>query len=185
MPPTIRVVPRVPTAKEYQRLQVSVGWGKEVVEAKSPADLAAVDAKTEKVLAAAIHGVVAEEANGEVVGCALLLGDGISYYYVKDVMVHKNWQGCRIGTGPDAGPHHLAGKQRPKWRAGRALHPRQPRTLLQTIRLRHQFRNAAVYGSVRNYSIIKVTTSGFATGVAPCILTTAFMKMIIVFPVSG
>jgi len=118
LPPTIRIVGRVPSVREYQRLQVSVGWGKEVVEARSAAEIAAVDARTEKALAAAIYGVVAEvhepgEGNervgarddaaakfvgGEVVGCALLLGDGVGYYYVKDVMVHKNWQGRRIGT---------------------------------------------------------------------------------------
>jgi GNAT superfamily N-acetyltransferase len=99
MPPTVRIVGRVPGVKEFQRLQVSVGWGKEVVEAKSPTELAAVDAMTEKVLAAAIFGVVAmDTVSGDAVGCALLLGDGVSYYYVKDVMVHKNWQGRRIGT---------------------------------------------------------------------------------------
>jgi len=98
MPSTIRIIGRVPGVKEYQRLQVSVGWGKDVVEAKTDAALAAVDARTEQVLAAAIHGVVAEDMTGEVVGCALLLGDSVGYYYVKDVMVHKNWQGRRIGT---------------------------------------------------------------------------------------
>lgn len=99
MPSTIRITGRLPGVKEYQRLQVNVGWGKEVVEAKSDAELAAVDARTEQVIAAAIYGVVAENVvDGEIVGCALLLGDGVSYYYVKDVMVHKNWQGRRIGT---------------------------------------------------------------------------------------
>jgi GNAT superfamily N-acetyltransferase/uncharacterized glyoxalase superfamily protein PhnB len=99
MPSTIRITARVPDVKEYQQLQVSVGWGKEVIDAKSDADLAAVNARTERALAAAIYGVVAENAvDGEIVGCALLLGDGVSYYYVKDVMVHRNWQGRRIGT---------------------------------------------------------------------------------------
>jgi GNAT superfamily N-acetyltransferase/uncharacterized glyoxalase superfamily protein PhnB len=98
MPSTIRIVGRIPGVKEYQRLQVSVGWGKDVVEATTDAALAAADARTEQVLAAAIHGVVAEDVTGEVVGCALLLGDGVGYYYVKDVMVHRNWQGRRIGT---------------------------------------------------------------------------------------
>ena len=98
MPSTIRIIGRIPGVKEYQRLQVSVGWGKDVVEAKTADALAAVDARTEQVLAAAIHGAVAEDKTGEVVGCALLLGDGVGYYYVKDVMVHKNWQGRRIGT---------------------------------------------------------------------------------------
>jgi len=99
MPSTIRITGRVPRVKEFQQLQVSVGWGKEVVEAKTVAELAAIDDRTERVLAAAIYGVVAvDTVGGEVVGCALLLGDGVSYYYVKDVMVHRNWQGRRIGT---------------------------------------------------------------------------------------
>jgi GNAT superfamily N-acetyltransferase len=115
MPATVRIVARVPGVKEFQRLQVSVGWGKEVVEAKSPAEQAAVDARTEKVLAAAIYGVVAiDSASGEVVGCALLLGDGVSYYYVKDVMVHKNWQSRRIGTALMQGLTDWLGKNAQK-----------------------------------------------------------------------
>lgn len=99
LPSTIRITGRVPGVKEFQRLQVSVGWGKDVVEAKSDAERAAVDARTEQALAAAIHAVVAENTiDGEVIGCALLLGDGVGYYYVKDVMVHRSWQGRRIGT---------------------------------------------------------------------------------------
>ncbi|MBS1603534.1 MAG: GNAT family N-acetyltransferase [Bacteroidetes bacterium] len=97
MPSTVQIIGRLPGIKEFQRLQVSVGWGKEVVEAHTAAQVADVDMRTERVLGAAIFGVVAV-VSGEVVGCALLVGDGVSYYYVKDVMVHKNWQGRRIGT---------------------------------------------------------------------------------------
>jgi len=50
-------------------------------------------------LAAAVFGVVAEDTvKGEVIGCALLLGDHATFYYVKDVMVHPDWQGKRVGT---------------------------------------------------------------------------------------
>jgi len=98
LPSTIRVTGRKPDIKEYQRLLVGVGWGKEIGEAGTAAELAAIDARTASSLAAAVYGVVAENATGEVVGCALLLGDGVGFYYVKDVMVHKDWQGRRIGT---------------------------------------------------------------------------------------
>jgi GNAT superfamily N-acetyltransferase len=33
-----------------------------------------------------------------VIGCALLLGDNTSFFYVKDLMVHPAWQGKRVGS---------------------------------------------------------------------------------------
>ena len=51
------------------------------------------------ILAAAVFAVVAEDTgSGEITGCALLLGDHASFYYVKDVMVRPDWQGKRVGT---------------------------------------------------------------------------------------
>ncbi|HTI93642.1 MAG TPA: GNAT family N-acetyltransferase [Puia sp.] len=88
LPPAVRITGRNPTLKEYQRLKASVGWGKD-----------ADDARTSAILAPVLHAVVAEDTiSGGVIGCALLLGDGVSFYYVKDVMVHKDWQGRRVGT---------------------------------------------------------------------------------------
>ncbi|HEY4285599.1 MAG TPA: GNAT family N-acetyltransferase [Puia sp.] len=88
LPPTIRITGRIPTVKEFQRVQAGVGWGKD-----------ADDVRTTALLAPVLHAAVAEDTiSGEVVGCALLLGDGVSFYYVKDVMVHKDWQGRRVGT---------------------------------------------------------------------------------------
>ena len=53
----------------------------------------------QSILAAAIFAVVAEDiVNGETVGCALLLGDHASFYYVKDVMVCPHWQSKRVGA---------------------------------------------------------------------------------------
>jgi GNAT superfamily N-acetyltransferase len=50
-------------------------------------------------LAAAIYTVVAEDASSSsAIGCALLLGDGASFFYVKDVMVHPDWQRKKVGT---------------------------------------------------------------------------------------
>ena len=96
MPSTIRITGRLPGVKEFQRLQLSVGWGKDIVDAE---ERAAADVRTEKALAAAVYAVVAENTvSGEAIGCALLLGDGVSFYYVKDVMVDRSWQGRGIGT---------------------------------------------------------------------------------------
>ena len=88
LPSTVRIVGRMPTVKEYQQVQAGVGW-----------DGSADDAKTAAALAGALHAVVAEDtASGMVIGCALLLGDRVGFYYVKDVMVHRDWQGKRVGT---------------------------------------------------------------------------------------
>lgn len=88
LPPSVRIIARKPSKEEYRSLQTSVGW------TTSPDDH-----KVEKVLAAALHAVVAEDAqSGEAIGCALLLGDDQTFYYVKDVMVRKDWQGKRVGT---------------------------------------------------------------------------------------
>jgi GNAT superfamily N-acetyltransferase/uncharacterized glyoxalase superfamily protein PhnB len=88
LPSTVRVIARMPTVKESRALASSVGW-------TPPVD----DAMIESMLSAAVFAVVAEDAlSGETVGSALLLGDHASFYYVKDVMVHPDWQGKRIGT---------------------------------------------------------------------------------------
>lgn len=122
LPPTIRIVGRIPTIKEFQRVQTGVGWAAAASDPQTdpadpqtdPADpqtgsapsanagtatAPSASSRTSLILAAAIHAAVAEDtASGEVVGCALLLGDKVGFYYVKDVMVHKDWQGRRIGT---------------------------------------------------------------------------------------
>jgi len=88
LPDTIRILSRIPTPDEYKRLRKSVGW--------HGAD---DDALVLKALAAVVHAAVAvDSATGEVVGSALLLGDGAHFYYVKDVNVHPDWQGKRVGT---------------------------------------------------------------------------------------
>jgi len=86
-PEAVKIVSRIPTAQEYVSLIVSVGWNRY-----------ANDSLTEKILKAPIHGAVAENANNEVIGCALLLGDEASFYYVKDVIVRPEWQRRHIGS---------------------------------------------------------------------------------------
>ena len=106
LPPTVRIVGRMPTIKEFQQVQAAVGWGDKLLTevdtlsaAAKAAALQAANARAEATLAAILHAAVAEDTTtGQVVGCASLLGDKIGFYYVKDVMVHKDWQGRRIGT---------------------------------------------------------------------------------------
>jgi len=86
--PTIRIVARTPTAKEHRNLVSAVGWSSSLN-----------DAMEETLLNAAVFAVVAEDTvSGEAVGCALILGDNASFYYIKDLMVHPDWQCKRVGT---------------------------------------------------------------------------------------
>jgi uncharacterized glyoxalase superfamily protein PhnB/GNAT superfamily N-acetyltransferase len=81
----VRIISRIPTANEYLNLIYAVGWDKNYDHSL-----------TEKILAAPVYGVVAEHAS-QVIGCALLLSDEASFYYVKDVMVHPGWQRKHVG----------------------------------------------------------------------------------------
>jgi GNAT superfamily N-acetyltransferase/uncharacterized glyoxalase superfamily protein PhnB len=84
----VRIIMRLPTVKEYQHLASSVGW-----------TLFLNDSVVEKILAAPLFAVVAEDPeSSEVIGCGLLLGDHASFYYIKDVIVHPDWQGKHVGT---------------------------------------------------------------------------------------
>ena len=85
-PETVSIVSRIPTENEYLTLVSAVGWDKNYDHSL-----------TKKILAAPVHGVVAEHEN-QVIGCALLLSDEASFYYVKDVMVHPDWQSKHVGS---------------------------------------------------------------------------------------
>jgi len=85
MPPGIEIIDRPPTAAEYA--------------AFSGIPVTGDDIMVQKRLAAAVFGVIARQAStGMLIGFALLTGDNASYYYVKDVMLHPQWQGKRLGT---------------------------------------------------------------------------------------
>jgi len=86
IPETVKIISRKPTAEEYVNLISAVGWDKNYNHSL-----------TGKILAAPVYGVVAEHLN-KVVGCALLLSDEASFYYVKDVMVHPEWQRKHVGS---------------------------------------------------------------------------------------
>jgi len=85
-PEKVKIIPRIPTPKEYVRLITAVGWDKYYDHSL-----------TEKILAAPVYAAVAEH-DDQVIGCALILSDEASFYYVKDVMVHPEWQHKHVGS---------------------------------------------------------------------------------------
>ena len=88
LPSTVRVVSRWPTIKEYQHLASAVGWSAYLDEVV-----------LQKLLAAPLFAIVAEDTvSNEVIGCALVLGDNASFYYIKDVIVDPAWQNKHVGT---------------------------------------------------------------------------------------
>jgi GNAT superfamily N-acetyltransferase/uncharacterized glyoxalase superfamily protein PhnB len=88
LPQTVKVIGRKPTAKEYLDLSIALNGSSSMNEAMA-----------EERLLAVVSAVVAKDtATDETIGCALLLGDNASFYYVKDVMVRPDWQGKRVGT---------------------------------------------------------------------------------------
>jgi GNAT superfamily N-acetyltransferase len=83
----MRIVERKPSVEEYSRLQESLWGQKESVEVVA------------RILSTATYGVVAEDVTGgDMVGCAFVLSDLAGFYYVKNVMVHPEWQGRSVGT---------------------------------------------------------------------------------------
>lgn len=87
-PENVVIVERKPTREEFLALEHSVGW----------TDTLNMSRLTEH-LAAPVFGVVAVDTiTNEAIGCALVISDNASFYYIKDVMVKKEWQGKRVGT---------------------------------------------------------------------------------------
>jgi GNAT superfamily N-acetyltransferase/uncharacterized glyoxalase superfamily protein PhnB len=87
LPKTIAIERRPPALADYERLLRAVGWEELVNWDHTP-----------QVLASAVAGTSAvDRRTGAVVGCSLLQGDGISFYYVRDVMVQPDYQGRGIG----------------------------------------------------------------------------------------
>ena len=78
---------QAPTKQQYLELVKSVGWASD----------SGFDPETQ--IKAAVHCVIAEDIEArKVVGCAFLVGDDKTIYYVKDVIVHPDYQLKRIGT---------------------------------------------------------------------------------------
>lgn len=87
-PRTLRIVERKSTVAEHRKLCEAVGWSSSLS-----------DEMLQKQLDTILVMIVAENSeDGELVGSASIFGDGFSFYYVKDVMVHPAWQRKRIGS---------------------------------------------------------------------------------------
>jgi GNAT superfamily N-acetyltransferase/predicted enzyme related to lactoylglutathione lyase len=87
LPASIVIIDRSPSVEEYEELMKAVGWKKHGVPG------------AELILKAPLYAAVAEDnESNKTIGCVLLLGDGVSFYYVKDMMVHPDYQGKHIGT---------------------------------------------------------------------------------------
>jgi GNAT superfamily N-acetyltransferase len=82
----VAIVERLPTPEELQGLFRAVAWARE-----ERTDRAA------QALAGARFGAVAVQGE-RVVGSGMVLGDGASFAYLKDIIVHPEWQGRGIGT---------------------------------------------------------------------------------------
>ncbi|MDO7882735.1 GNAT family N-acetyltransferase [Salinibacterium soli] len=83
---TFEIIDRVATAEEHRALRDSVGWSDHIDESVLEASLRA-----------SVRGAVAVR-DGEVVGMARLVGDGVHYYYVQDVVVHPDHEGDGIAS---------------------------------------------------------------------------------------
>jgi len=77
---------RIATVDEFRAIAESVGWGDHFDWPTMPASLAA-----------SLFGVVAVH-EGTVVATARLVGDGVRYFYVQEVMVHTDHDGGGIAT---------------------------------------------------------------------------------------
>lgn len=86
MPEAVSIVERRPTIEEYLALIDAVGWSDSTDREAAPA-----------AIGGALHGVVAVE-NGRATGAGLVVGDGATFFYLKDVMVHPDRQSRQIGT---------------------------------------------------------------------------------------
>lgn len=86
-PKNISIVAGTPSVDGARKLCEAVGW--------SPA----INSATELQIKSALYSVIAEDLDtNEIIGCAYLLGDNKTTYYVKDVIVHPSWQHKGIGT---------------------------------------------------------------------------------------
>lgn len=82
---TMQYVDRVPTPQEHRRLAESVGWTHAFDWDAMPASLAA-----------SVCGVTVER-DGEAVAMGRVVGDGVFYFYVQDIVVLPDLQGQGIG----------------------------------------------------------------------------------------
>ena len=71
------------TTRQFLSLRESVGWK-------------GIDFQVEKALESGLYNVLAKDGE-QVVGMGRLVGDGIMYWYVQDVIIKPEYQGKGIG----------------------------------------------------------------------------------------
>jgi GNAT superfamily N-acetyltransferase/uncharacterized glyoxalase superfamily protein PhnB len=86
LPQNVQIVTEAPTLAEYEALIRAVGW-----------EQFTLWGETATILAAARFAVTAR-VDGRAVGCALLVNTDPSFWYVRDAMVHPEWQRRGVGT---------------------------------------------------------------------------------------
>lgn len=86
LPQEVQVALRLPTWEEMAALNRAVGWAEFTNFETAP-----------RVLENAVFGVTAL-GNGQAIGCAALMSDHAGFYYIRDVMVHPDWQKRHVGT---------------------------------------------------------------------------------------
>lgn len=87
-PEEVKIIDQKPTLEEYRELLISVGWFDRVN-----------DELLNRRLGAVMYSALAVDTrSNQKVGCAFIIGDNASFYYLKDVMVRPEWQKKRVGT---------------------------------------------------------------------------------------
>ena len=81
----IDLIEKKPAAEEYNSLTEAVGWGREP------------DHLIEEMFENTLYSVCAYDGE-KMVGFARMVGDGILFAYVQDVMVLPEYQGQHIGS---------------------------------------------------------------------------------------
>ena len=90
-----------PAAAEYSDLRSKVGWNK--IEASM----------AEASLANSLFHVTVRDQD-KLIGMGRVVGDGVMYFYIQDVVVDANYQGQGIGHMlMEAIEHYLAGAVKP------------------------------------------------------------------------
>jgi len=102
MPDNIKIISGTPSADEMKKLTIAAGWSKPDEDAPSTLTVPSIARKEgpnilhEPPFA---HAVIAKNKDDEeVVGCGFLFTDNTGFYYLKNVLVHPDWQGQQIGT---------------------------------------------------------------------------------------
>lgn len=83
--PDIRIDHRLPSAEEHRRLSERVGWTHAFHWPSMPDSLNA-----------SLLGVVAMD-DDEAIGMGRVVGDGVLYFYIQDVVVDPAYQGHGVG----------------------------------------------------------------------------------------